>query len=82
MTNLRHCRHLTSLTMRMMEKLFTWKIQEYRVSKKTLIAFIFKLAASRQEFDRSYLNISWIYEAYQISEPLIVLKHKPYSLWE
>ena len=30
----------------------------YRVSKKKLIPFIFKLAASRQEFDRSCLNIS------------------------
>jgi hypothetical protein len=48
----------------------------YRVSKKNLIPFIFKLAASRQEFDRSCLNISWIYEAYQISEPLIVLNYK------
>ena len=47
-----------------------------------MIPFIFKLAASRQEFDRSRLNISWVYEAYQISEPLVILKRKSYSLWE
>ncbi len=60
------------------------RIEMYAFSneKKQLIPFIFKSAASRQEFDRSCLNISWIYEAYQISEPLIVPKHKPYSLWE
>ena len=51
----------------------------YRVSKKKLIPFIFKSAASLQEFDRSP---SWVYEAYQISEPLIILKHKSYSLWD
>ncbi len=54
----------------------------YRVSKKNLIAFISKLAASLQEFDRSCLSISWVYKAYQISEPLIILKHKSDSLWE
>ncbi len=46
----------------------------YRMSKKNLIPFIFKLAASRQEFDRSCLNISWVHEAYQKSEPIIILK--------
>ncbi len=54
----------------------------YRVNKKTLIPFIFKLATSRQEFDRSCLNTSWVHEAYQKSEPIIILKHKSYSLWE
>ena len=33
--------------------------RRFRFSKKNLIPFIFKLAASRQEFDRSCLNISY-----------------------
>ena len=49
---------------------------------KKLIPFILKLAASQQEFDRSCLNTSWVYETYQKSEPLIILKHKSYSPWE
>ena len=42
------------------------------MSKKNLIPFIFKLAASRQKFGRSCLHTSCVHEAYQKSEPLII----------
>ena len=51
----------------------------YRVSKKKYDTFTFKLTALQQEFGR---NISWVYEAYQIREPLIIIKHIYYSPWE